>query len=48
MSGVQRDWLQTFPVPGTREWNEMIFDNQTVILEWLKSRGHEIEDALHN
>ena len=34
------------PVPA-KTWDEyykIIFENQTAILEWLKSLGHEIDD----
>lgn len=33
------------PKPGTPEWDEAIFENQTAILAWLKSLGHEVEDG---
>jgi hypothetical protein len=34
-----------FPLCGTPEWDKMIYENQTAILEWLRSRWHEIDDG---
>lgn len=36
--------LPKYPEPLNKDEQRAIHENQTAILEWLKSRGHEIED----
>lgn len=36
--------LPKWPEPLTEEEQRIIFESQTAILEWLASRGHEIDD----
>jgi len=44
MAYVDRS-LPNYPEPLTKEELKLIHENQTAILEWLKSLGHEIEDG---
>ena len=32
------------PTMDQKTWDEAIFENQTEILRWLQSKGHEIDD----
>lgn len=40
-----REHLPFFPEPLNKDELKLIYENQTAILEWLKSLGHEIEDG---
>lgn len=42
-----REPLPFFPEPLTKEELKSIYENQTAILDWLKSIGHEIDDGTH-
>ncbi len=38
------DKLPKWPEPLSTEQKKSVFENQTNILLWLRSRGHEIDD----
>lgn len=42
---MNREHLPFYPEPLNKEELKSIYENQTSILEWLKSIGHEIEDG---
>lgn len=37
--------LPKYPEPLTEDEQRAIYENQTAILEWLRSRGHEVDDG---
>lgn len=43
-SDPNMDHLAKYPAPLTANQERKIFENQTAILKWLLSRGHNVED----
>lgn len=41
---MNREHLPFFPEPLTKDELKSIYENQTAILEWLKSIGHKVDD----